>query len=437
MPDDQSREQDIDRAQRMRVLVVSSEADVRESLRQFFARRPAEVCEVDETARGLKLVRRRPLDVVVVGGDVLRTGDARPVAEIHAFDEQVAVIAVVNVPDLGRAALAAGAYDFFLQPVDFDRFDVVLRHVAETQAHAWNDLLAQATEGPVRLGDLVTRNARMLRTFAAARRLARYEDPVLIAGETGTGKESLARAMHALGRSAAPFVVVNAAAATPEELAHASTRAAGGTLFIDDVLALGPETAAALVTGLDERARSGDDHGARLVAACRAKAERRCSQGTAQEDLYLRLAETTLGLPPLRERVADILPIATELLQRLASGGARTLGGEVGEALLAYDWPGNVEELQAVLATAVASAAGAPIALHDLPPPLQRSEPRPLTRPEGESRRLADIEAAHLRQALAETRGNKARAARILGLSRWALQRKLQKHRISTEEPRS
>jgi DNA-binding NtrC family response regulator len=177
-----------------------------------------------------------------------------------------------------------------------------------------------------------------------------------------------------------------------------------------------------------------------VIAACREDAGRRCSQGTLQEDLYLRLSAAALQVPPLRERPDDILAIAQELLHGGGGGGGgdgnggTALGRGASEALLRYEWPGNVDELRSTLQAARTSAAGRPIEARDLPPALRNGQPPAEESVAGESRRLSDIEAAHLRKALAETRGNKARAARILGLSRWALQRKLQKHRISMHE---
>jgi DNA-binding NtrC family response regulator len=419
----------------MPVLIVSSDTAIRDELRGFLVKSDVDPWEVDDAERGLVVVRRRPLDAVIVGPDVLRGGAMRSIAAIRAFDEQIAVIAVVDAADAGRTALAAGAYDFFLKPIDLDRLGVVLRHVAETaETRVCSDLLACVLHGPARLGALVAQDPEMIKVFTFARRLARYESPLLLSGEAGTGKESLARELHALGRPAGSFVVLKAAGATPEDLEQASSLAAGGTLFVDDVLALGPEAAAAVVGWLDRR---GDARGEpRVVAACRDDATRRLSPGTAQEDLYLRLAETTLHLPPLRERQSDILLIAREVLRTLRNGTTPEIGLETSEVLMGYAWPGNVDELKSALEVGTA-AGGATITTGDLPPPLRRGRLSETPRVQGESRRLADIEAAHLRQAIAETGGNKARAARILGLSRWALQRKLQKHHISTEESHS
>ncbi len=420
--------------QKIGVLIVSGDSAARSALRDFFNTRQTEIWEAENATRGLAVLHRRPVDLVVLGPDVMR-GDANGVvSNVRGFDDQIEVIAIVDSPERGRAALAEGAYDFFLDPVDFERFDVVLRHIGDAaEAREHSALLAQQIERPARFGRLVTEDPRMIALFTAARRLARYETPVLIAGEAGTGKEALARAMHELGRGSQPFVVIEAASATPERFDRAVAEAADGTLYIDDVLALDPQVSAALVALLDTARER--ESSPRVIAACRENGARRCSQGTLQEDLYLRLSSAALNVPPLRERPEDVIAIARELLQGLSGGnGGATLTRNVAEALTRHDWPGNVDELRTAIESAQQTAQGRTIEIRDLPPAFRTAQPVAEEPVSGESRRLSDIEAAHLRKALAETRGNKARAARILGLSRWALQRKLQKHHISMQE---
>jgi len=421
--------------QKIGVLIVSSDGAARGALRDFFNTRHTEIWEAESPARGVAVLHRRPVDLVVLGPDVLRSDGSGVVSQVRGFDDQIEVIAIVDNAEHGRAALGEGAYDFFLHPVDFERFDVVLRHIGDAaEAREHSTLLAQQVERPARLGRLVTQNPRMIALFTAARRLARYETPVLIAGEAGTGKESLARAIHELGRAPRPFVVVEAVSTTPEQFDRAVSEAGDGSLYVDDVLALAPQVSAALVALLDGAGSRDRASAVRVIAACREDAGRRCSQGTLQEDLYLRLSAAALNVPPLRERREDIVPIAQEILQELEGDAGASLPRPVAEALMRHEWPGNVDELRGTLQQARTASDGRQIEVQDLPAPFRNGQRQAEEPVSGESRRLSDIEAAHLRKALAETRGNKARAARILGLSRWALQRKLQKHRISMQE---
>jgi len=420
--------------QKTRGLIVTADTELRDSLRACLGSRQVDVWEADTAERGMRMVRRRPVDLLVAGPDTLR-GTAL-VSDVRTFDAGIEVIAVVGAPELGHEALAAGAYDFFLAPIDIERLSVVVQHITDaTAARERCEVQEEQLRGGARLGDLVTRDPRVIRVFQLARRLARYDVPVLIVGEVGTGKESLARALHTLGRASGPFVVLAGEGATSEDLARMTAAARRGTLFIDGLMALLPEVAATLVTLLDRAGSAGDEDtsAVRMIAACREDAGRSCGQGTLREDLYLRLTEASLALPPLRERPDDIVLIAYELL-RGAGGEAPALTREATDALLTHDWPGNVDELRAVVTDAATVASGRAIAVCDLPPSLRGERAGAPEPGEDEGRRLSDIEATHLRRAISETRGNKARAARILGLSRWALQRKLQKHGISVED---
>jgi DNA-binding NtrC family response regulator len=420
--------------QKTRALIVTADAELRDSLRACLESQQTGVWEADTAERGKSMVRQRPVDLLVVGADDLH-GTAL-VSHVRKFDAGIEVVAVVGTPELGHAALAAGAYDSFLAPIDVERLSVVVQHITDAQAARERcQVQEEQLRGSARLGDLVTSDPRMIGVFHLARRLARYDVPVLITGEVGTGKESLARALHMLGRAGGPFVVLAGEGATPEDLTRTTAAARRGTLFIDGIMALLPQASAALITLLDRISSSGHEGAGevRVIAACREGTGRRCAKGTLREDLYLRLAEASLALPPLRERPDDIVLIASELFRGVEED-ARSLSREVVDAMLAHDWPGNVDELRAVLTDAAATASGRAIAVGDLPPSLRKGQ---VAAPEpggDETRRLSDIEATHLRRAITETRGNKARAARILGLSRWALQRKLQKHGISVRD---
>ncbi len=413
-----------------RALIVGADRAARQALVRFLAEHQIDVWEGDGVERGLALARRRPVDVVLVCADVSGAEGGRFVREVRTFDERTAVVAVATSAEHGREALAAGAYDYFLEPVDLVRLDVVLRHLLEARgARERSELLAEQCAVPARLGRLVTHDPRVIAVFAAARRVARYETPILILGESGTGKESMARAMHEYGRPGTPFVPVDGETLMVDTLDRACTAARGGTLFVNDVHSVGPEVAAALVVALDRA-----DGEMRVIAAAPAGGNRR-SPGTPVEDLALRLHEVVLEMPPLAARPDDVVPIARELLREWAGGHEPpTLTRAAGEALRVHRWSGNVDELRTVLEVAHAAAGAQPIEVNHLPPPLGAEAPEAAT---PGSRKLADIEAVHLRQVLAETRGNKARAARILGVSRWALQRRLQKHRISAGESMS
>jgi len=423
---------------RPRILIVGGEPELRQKLSEFFAGKGAQVRNAAGAAEGLGLLHCGPVDLVVAAGAVAGEDGGRFLADVRGSGEAVAVVAVVDVAERGRDALTHGAYDFFLEPIDFERLDAVLSNITEAaELRERSAVLGQLIDAPVRLCDLVTQAPRMIKLFATVRRLARGEAPVLIEGEPGSGRESLARALHQLSGARGAFVAIEGGGLSVEELQRAHAEACGGTLFIDGVAAVGSEVAVTLVALLDRRAtgRSATDT-VRVVASAGKGTARAARQGTVHDDLYTRLAEGRIAVPPLRERPGDISVIAREFLCRFAPGGKEVpqLSREAEAVLLAHDWKANVSELRTVVEAATASAQGPCIEPQDLPQPLRSRAPLASDRMQGAGRSLRDIEVEHLQNVLLETRGNKARAARILGVSRWALQRKMQKHGIRLEE---
>jgi DNA-binding NtrC family response regulator len=279
----------------------------------------------------------------------------------------------------------------------------------------------------------------MIRVVNDVRRLARYRTPVLIVGERGTEHEEVARALHDLGRPDGPFLALNAGTLTVAELRAKQAEAASGTIFIDDVTALAADVGAAVSAWLEESTESATRP--RAAAAYPHAEPPALDPADPRTQLYRHMIGNVLLLSPLRNRRGDAVLVARELIAGIGRDRGRDLAiaRPVEDALRTYPWPGNIDELKTVVAVAATAANGPTVELHDLPPPVAAhagSYSQPVS-----TRRLRDLEVQHLRQVIEETRGNKSRAARILGLSRWALQRKLRKHGITLEggqeEPQS
>ena len=416
----------------LRTLIVASDADLRRQLAGVVIERGGSASETDGVARAWERLSA-PFDLVVlVASDA--NGDVEEfVADLRTFDDDIMALTVVDSTESGRLALLDGAFDFFVAPVDRERFAAVLEHVRE---RAWlrkrDAVLERLLDGGARVGALLTRNPRMLEIVVDVMRLARYRTPVLVVGERGTEHEEVARALHDIGRPDAPFVATAASAVTVAELRSLTASAANGTLFIDDLGAIAADVAAALTALVEDALGRVEGSAPRVVAGHPQPLPPTAAPDDPRGDLYARFQPATLILPPLRERREDIVLVARELAAGVGRDRGRDLhvarGAE--DALMAYDWPGNVDELKSVVVTAAAAANGPAIETYDLPAPLaERGEAVHA----GGFRRLRDLEVQHLRQVLEETRGNKSRAARILGLSRWALQRKLRKHGISLD----
>ncbi len=311
--------------------------------------------------------------------------------------------------------------------------------------------LLRSEEGAPRCARMVAESASIRGLLVQARAVADVRGAVVFQGETGTGKEILARAVHAISRrSAAPFVAVNCGAIPGDLLeselfGHARGAFSGafadkpglfeeahrGTLFLDEVAELPPRLQVKLLRVLQDGeirhvgATSSRHVEVRILAATHRDLRELVSAGQFREDLYYRLKVFTLTLPPLRERRDDIVPLAIHFLSRLGLERARIAAPAVA-ALLAYRWPGNIRELSNAMEHAAAFAGDGEIELEHLPLELRGagSAPRADTEPH-ELLPLRDVEHRHIVRVLAACGGHHSEAARVLGISRTTLWRKL------------
>ena len=288
-------------------------------------------------------------------------------------------------------------------------------------------------------------------------RAARRDTPVLLVGESGTGKELLARALHRKSpRAAGPFVAVNCSA-IPETLleselfghrrgaftdAHDDQRglfqsAQRGTIFLDEIGDMAPSLQGKLLRVLQEKevhplgAAAPVPTDVRIVTATHRDLMALVGDGRFREDLLYRINVIEVRVPPLRERPDDLLPLVRHFLEKhgaLLGLGNPSVSNEAMEVLCRHHWPGNVRELENVIERALVLGDDSVIAFSDLPERLREQPPRDSRIVKGQ--RLADVEREHIARTLRTVSGNKAAAARALGLDRKTLYRKLTQHRI-------
>jgi len=306
-------------------------------------------------------------------------------------------------------------------------------------------------------GGLVARSEAMRRVVDTTRRVAAVDATVLITGETGVGKERVARLIHeASARAGGPFVAVNCGA-VPEALleselfGHARGAFTGathdrpglfeaahqGTLFLDEIGEMPLSMQVKLLRALQSREvrRVGENQvrpfDARLVAATNRELGEEIRAGRFREDLYYRLRVVEVQVPPLRERPEDVLPLARVLLSRAAERMKRRVTGlsaRAADQLLQHQWPGNVRELENAVERAVALAAGSSVEVGDLPQEVRSAAPGPVART-GRVRTLEEVERAHVLAALEQLGGNQRRTAAALGIGEATLYRKLRQWR--------
>lgn len=390
------------------------------------------------------------LAIVAAGGREQELPAFLPTIASQTGAPLIAVGAVASHRVAARA-VAAGAADYFALPDDRDALRQALavaveRRKAGAQRAHFVQLESQAHAFQEIVGESPALRAALER---AARILPHADTTVLLAGETGTGKELVARALHYGGpRAAAPFVELNCAALPTQLLeselfghergAFTDARTAkpglfevaqGGTLFLDEVHQLAPELQAKLLRALEQKtirrlgATAGRTVDVRIIAATNADLARAVSSGRFREDLYYRLNVVTVTLPPLRERGDDVVRLAAAFLRRFATqyGIAEPdLTPAVRKQLLAYPWPGNVRELRNTIERAVLLSPPGTLVVDQLTvQPASRGGAIPFPADLGTIQRAA---AAAMVEA---TGGNRSEAARRLGISRSRLQRLL------------
>lgn len=364
----------------------------------------------------------------------------------------LALTAYAGVGDAVQA-MKLGALDYLPKPIDIASLQSLLADHLSLGKGTKSDGLPPLPEG------LIAEDPIMQEVLTDLARVAASQAPLLLLGETGTGKDVLAKLLHRWSaRSAGPFVAVNVAA-LPDALVEselfghrkgAFTGADGdrigqfeaadrGTLFLDEIgempIGIQPKVLRALQDGqvsrLGENVERSVDF--RLVAATHRDLEARIQEGLFREDLYYRVAVITIEIPPLRERAADILPLARTFLAGVE--GERKHLSPAAEALLcAYDWPGNIRELKSAMLRAAVLAPGNTILPDKLPPRIARQS---LTGDEGASgdeRSLAELERQAIESALERHDGNRTEAARALGISRRTLLYRLKQYREEEAE---
>jgi two-component system response regulator HydG len=342
-----------------------------------------------------------------------------------------------------------------------DCLDVSLQRVTDTLKAAERKLtrhrralvrVARDVEEPL---GIVTNSAAMRQLVDLARRVAKVDSTVLITGESGSGKERIARLLHEEStRAAGPFIAVNCGAITEtllesELFGHARgaftgatqdrpglfEAANGGTLLLDEVGEVSPAMQVKLLRALQEREirRVGENRSrrvdVRVVAATNRDLANGVVGGAFRQDLYYRLKVVELRVPPLRERRDDILPLARVLLADAALRMKRKISGLVPSAadqLLRYDWPGNVRELENAMERAVALARGGRVELEDLPEEIRHTLPNPVA--SNVVRPLGEIEQEYILAALELNKGNQTRTAEQLQIGSATLYRKLKSY---------
>jgi len=452
------------------ILIVEDEAKMRRLLELNLGDDGFTTLSAEDAETGLKLLRENPVDLVLTD---LKLPGMNGLEFLHSVKHQNAALPVVVMTAFGSVetaveAMKAGASDYVLKPFSLTEMRMVIRKELDVRnLREENRSLREALGKRYSHPNIVARSPKMQEVLATVERVAPTNSTVLLGGESGVGKDLIARAIHEKSRRATgPFLKINSTA-IPENLLEselfgfekgAFTGAVAskpgkfeladkGTLFLDEIGDVPPLTQVKLLRVLQEREfeRLGGTRlvkvDVRLIAATNKDLREALEQGTFREDLYYRLNVVPIDIAPLRERKQDIPDLVNLFVSRFTGESGKPVEGITPEAmriLVNYHWPGNVRELQNIVERACALAKG-----HVLDPSDIHLDIRPAKASNGfvgflpDGMTLEQWEDEMVQEALRRANGNKSQAARLLGLSRNALRYRLSKIGIADEPGKS
>jgi len=441
-----------------KILVVDDETIVRESLRDWLSDVGHQVLTAENGHQALDIIEEKKpsiviADLVMPGMDGIEL--LKKAKEISPTIEVIIITAYGSIPT-AIAAMREGAYDYIEKPFCPEKAELLIEKLVEHQRLIEENIsLHQKLEERYRFENIIAKSPKMQQVIEVIKVVAKSNATVLITGDSGTGKELVARATHSQSyRKDKPFVAVSCAA-LPESLleselfghekgaftgAHAQRKgkfeaANRGTLFLDEIGEMSANIQVHLLRVLEEKefTRVGGNElvkvDVRVISATNKDIKKAVADGQFREDLYYRLNVVTIDLPPLRERKEDIPLLAQHFLKKFAVENQKEITGfspEANDFLLNYEWPGNVRELENAIERAVILAKNPYIEVADLP-----QESLTLARSTAQAKSLAEIEKNHILNILSRTHGNNlSEAARILGISRATLYNKIKEYGI-------
>jgi DNA-binding NtrC family response regulator len=447
-----------------RILIVDDEQSMCEMLDFDLRRRGFTTSWLTSADNALSFLKDEELDVLLT--DLKLPGmngiELCERCTANRPDVPVVVMTAFGSLETAVAAIRAGAYDFVTKPVDLDILALALERAVKHRALQEKvKFLSDAVNRMQPFGELIGDSPSMRKVYAQLARVADTETSILVTGESGTGKELVARALHVRSRRhAGPFVAINCAA-LPDTLLESElfghkqgaftdarqehkglfVQAKGGTLFLDEIGDLPMNLQPKLLRALEERTVRPLGGAAeipidvRIITATNQDLEAVMAGGRFREDLFYRLNVIRLAMPPLRERGSDILLLAYHFIDQFADRLGKNVTGiseTAAEKLLEYSWPGNVRELRNAIERAIALTRYEKLVVEDLPAKIRtyrRTDlPAGIGNDPGTFLPLAKIEQRYILHVLEAVGGNRTRAAKILGLDRKTLYRKLQEY---------
>jgi two-component system response regulator AtoC len=443
-------------SKRTKLLIVDDESIVRESLHDWLAGVGYDVEVAESGEEALRIIKLKKIkimlaDLVMPGMDGIEL--MKEARKIVPTISTIIITAHATI-ETAISAIREGAHDYVEKPFCPEKVELLIGKLVEHQKLIEeNILLRQKIKDRFQFEGIIAKSPKMLKIFELIKTVAPTNATVLITGETGTGKEIVARAIHHQSPRRNKAFIATSCAALPESLLEselfghekgsftgAVERKKGkfeaghrGTLFLDEIGEINANTQIHLLRALEEKkiTRIGSNEeipvDVRVITATNKDLRTKVMEGQFREDLYYRLKVVTINLPPLKDRREDILPLAEHFLKKYSEENNRgiiNLAPEVIEFMLHYAWPGNVRELENIVEHGVILSKNNTITLAELPSDIIQ----PIST---EEKTIEAVTRNHILKVLEETKGNISKAAEILGVRRMTLYNKLKKYSLT------
>ncbi len=452
-----------------KIMIIDDEIEICNILKEFLEGLGYHVITAQNGIDGLKLISQNVVDVLILDLNMPGMHGLDVLKKVKNTYPDISVIILTGFPSIDSAveSMKLGAYDYLVKPIDFKRLEVLLEKVFEQIFMKKRlEILERKVRGEYKFEGMVAQSIGMLNVFHMIKQIAPYSTNVLITGETGTGKEMVAHAIHNLSpRKNKPFVVINCAGLVEsllesELFGHVKGSFTGavrdksglfeianeGTIFLDEIGELPLSLQAKLLRVLEYREiqRIGDTKirkvDVRIIAATNVDLKAMVEAERYRKDLFFRLNSFCINIPPLRERKEDIPLLCQHFISQLNNELKKDIKGmnqEVIDLFMELPWEGNVRELRNVVERSYIMAKDEFISIDDIPSEYKNinfkatnkllDEPDEL---EETPTTLAELEKRYIAKVLKLTSGNRSKAAKILGLSRRSLYRKLKRYGI-------
>jgi two-component system response regulator HydG len=450
----------VERANFLNLVIIDDERSVREACREVAQSLGFNAFVADSAEHGYRMIENHSADAVLLDLKLPGADGLQALEEIKARRPDAVVIVVTGYATVQSAvqAMKSGAYDYVTKPFSLEELRLLLDRVAgHLRLKTENRMLREKIKSKQGFGSIIGRAPEMEKLYRIIAKAAQSSHPVLILGESGTGKELVARSIHYSGPFRdKPFIPVDCGSLVPtlieSELfgyvkgaftgAQQSKDgllaiAEGGTVFLDEIGELPVDLQAKLLRAIQEkeiRPVGSTKHvpiNVRILAATNRDLEQAVAQGSFRRDLYFRLNVLSLRIPPLRDRRQDIPVLVEHFLERLnrSADQPHAITDAAMKAMLAYDWPGNVRQLENCLERACALSTGPELQVADLPSAITEVSRSAEGTPIGSKiLPMVEVERQTILSAIHQLNGDKLLAARLLGIGKTTLYRKLKEY---------